>query len=158
MWKKIALIIGVVAGIAQIFQWIETSKWLRALPMISSSVLSGIFNLSLLALIAIGLWRISSLERRHSSDAGDLLGKIVSLETRVWEGLNKSLLQVRSPIEARLTEIEHRLAKVAPTLGDFAKQVLEEAPPAKGTESFPCVTASGTIQRFTRREIDELME
>lgn len=60
-WNAIIAVVAVLAGLAQILQWIETSRWLRRFS-VSPKILGGIFNLCLLVLLGIGHWRVANLE------------------------------------------------------------------------------------------------
>jgi len=65
-WTTLSVVVAVVAAIVQILSWLETSQWLRTLRM-TPKLLSGIFNVCLLALLAIGVWRLTVLENRLSA-------------------------------------------------------------------------------------------
>src|SRR5262245_48321299 len=69
------------------------------------------------------------------ADRAAIVADLHSLETRAWEGINKTIKQVRQPIEQRLSgiedrvsKLEKRLAKITPTGLDFAKKVLSGDP------------------------------
>jgi hypothetical protein len=46
--KAAILFLGAVASIATILQYLEQSQWLRRLPVMNQTLLSGVFNLCLI--------------------------------------------------------------------------------------------------------------
>jgi hypothetical protein len=61
-WQTIIIVVGLLGGLAQILQWLETSQWLRRLLPMSTGFLGGVFNLCLLTLLVIGILRLGGLE------------------------------------------------------------------------------------------------
>lgn len=112
MWTRAAVAIGILGRLAQILQWIETSHWVRrVLPasvrLVSehAALLTGVVNLAIITLLVLGLLRLRQLERQQTDDDRDVLRRINALETRVWEGLKKSLTEVHEDFHTRLDGI-----------------------------------------------------
>lgn len=112
MWTRAAVVIGVLGGLAQILQWIETSRWLRqvfpaGVRLVSehTAILGGVVNLAIIALLVIGVLKVRQLEHKQAVDDQDVRVKMGSLETRVWDELNKSLPTVRGNIQTQFDEL-----------------------------------------------------
>ncbi len=165
MGTKIGYGITIAAGLATILGWLERSQWVQAFPSWLHRIvsqpwfLSTAFALTLLAFVGTGLWKLRSLEprlraieKRQETDTDETIRKLNSLETRVWEGVNKMFLQVRRPIEDKLAELETRITKLEPGALGFALRIQEA-----GEETYK-VVSGGTIQEWTRKAIDDLPE
>lgn len=61
-WSTVAALLGAVAALVQILQWAESSQWLRRIRIINMPRLGLVFNLCLLILLGIVLWRLDALE------------------------------------------------------------------------------------------------
>ena len=61
-WSTVAALLGAVAALVQILQWAESSRWLRRIRVINIPHLGLVFNLCLLILLGIILWRLNTLE------------------------------------------------------------------------------------------------
>jgi hypothetical protein len=84
MWMTLLI---AVAAVAQILQWVETSHVLPqsvSYLVAHTTILSGIFNLSLLILLAVGMRKILELEkwRREIPEPLEVAKRVYSLETR----------------------------------------------------------------------------
>ncbi len=159
MGTKIGYGIAILAGVATILGWLERSQWVRAFPgwihqIVSQPwFLSTAFALTLLALVGTGLWKLRALEKRQESGTGEAIGRVNSLESRVLQQLNKSLRQLRAPIDDRLFQLERRVTKLEPGLAGIALQVQD----LRG-ERYKVVSDDGGVREWTRGEIDDLPE
>jgi hypothetical protein len=66
--RKTVVWVGALAAVAEILDWLERSQWVRLLPSVAVTLFPLVFNLSLLALIAMGLWKIAGLEKQRAAD------------------------------------------------------------------------------------------
>jgi hypothetical protein len=152
-------VMTVLTGMIGTHQYLASSQggWLTR--WVSPETLSVVSFFVWVALPWVGIFMARTVSRalreeakQREADRVELARQTASLETRMWEGINKALLQVREPIESQLSGIEARLAKLDPTAHDFAKAALSGDP-----DSYQCLTPGGTIQRFTRTELTELL-
>ncbi len=111
--RKTVVLIGALAGVVTILDWIERSAWARLMPAVLVEVFPLVFNLSTLTLIVIGLWKILGLEKQRDADATanasehqDIRVKSAQLEGRMLETMKKTFVEVRRPIEQRLDNLE----------------------------------------------------
>jgi hypothetical protein len=148
--SAVATIIGVAIVVHQ-YVASPLGSWVAKAAQVAPTLIA----LAVAALALLIAWRVNA---SSTADRADLVSRLNEVEKRVWEGINKTLRDVRRPIEdrlssseTRLSDVESRLAKIAPTALDFAKTTLAGDP-----DSYPCLTEGGAIQRFTRSEISEL--
>jgi hypothetical protein len=160
----VAVPIGAVSVLIALHQYSTSPLGSWVSTWVSRETLQLALTLAAVAVAWLALVNAWRVDRRAAAEAreraaykAEVSAKVGDLETRTWAGINKTLTDVRRPIEDRLSSnedrlsrIEARLAKIAPTALDFAKATL-------AGDSYPCRTEGGTIQRFTKSEVDELM-
>jgi len=91
----VATIVGVAIVVHQyvaspLGSWV--AKALQVAPTLIALAVAG-----LALLIA---WRVNA---SSAADRADFVGRLHELEKRVWDGINKTLIDVRRPIENRLS-------------------------------------------------------
>ena len=85
-WKTIIIWIGVVAGLAQVLQYLEQSQLLRRLlPVLAmnAGIFGAIFNLCLIAILIVGVIKLGEIQDRISP-ADKVSPETIETNIRTW--------------------------------------------------------------------------